>query len=53
VADRVSPRGAILLDDYHDYGGCRAATDEFLRQRPDFSFEDGENVVLRRNALNA
>ena len=53
VADRVSPRGAILLDDYHDYGGCRTATDEFLRQRPDFSFEDGENVVLRRRVLDA
>ncbi|MDW6022553.1 TylF/MycF/NovP-related O-methyltransferase [Mesorhizobium sp. BAC0120] len=53
VADRLSPRGVIVLDDYHDYGGCRIATNEFLRIRPDFSFEDGENVVLRRTGLQA
>ena len=23
--------GSIILDDYHDWGGCRKATDEFLR----------------------
>jgi Macrocin-O-methyltransferase (TylF) len=32
---RVFPRlvvgGSIILDDYHDWGGCRKATDEFLR----------------------
>src|SRR5215469_12152500 len=27
--------GAILLDDYHFYGGCRAATDEFLKEHAD------------------
>jgi asparagine synthase (glutamine-hydrolysing) len=53
VADRLSPGGAILLDDYHDYGGCHVATDEFLQARPDFSFEDGANVILRRLPLNA
>ncbi len=34
--ERIFPRlilgGAIILDDYHDWGGCRKATDEFLRQ---------------------
>ena len=24
--------GAIILDDYHDWGGCRRATDEYLKQ---------------------
>lgn len=48
VADRISPGGVILIDDYHDYSGCRAATDEFIARRSDFRFEDGENVVLRR-----
>ncbi|MFM2312534.1 MAG: Demethyldecarbamoylnovobiocin O-methyltransferase [Cyanobacteriota bacterium] len=24
--------GSIILDDYHDWGGCRKATDEFLRE---------------------
>jgi O-methyltransferase len=53
VADRIGPNGVILIDDYHDYGGCRVATDEFLRARSDFSFDDGENVILRRNGLSA
>jgi asparagine synthase (glutamine-hydrolysing) len=53
VAARLSPRGVIVLDDYHDYGGCRTATDEFLRMRPDFIFEDGENVILRHAGSNA
>jgi O-methyltransferase len=48
VADRISPGGAILLDDYHDYGGCRVATDEFLQAHRNFSFENGANVLLRR-----
>jgi len=34
--ERVFPRlvagGSIILDDYHDWGGCRKATDEYLRQ---------------------
>jgi hypothetical protein len=32
---RIFPRlvegGSIILDDYHDWGGCRKATDEYLR----------------------
>jgi len=24
--------GSIILDDYHDWGGCRKATDEYLRE---------------------
>jgi predicted O-methyltransferase YrrM len=34
--ERVFPRlavgGSIVLDDYHDWGGCRKAADEYLRQ---------------------
>jgi len=48
VAEHLSPGGAIVLDDYHDYGGCKAAVDEFLAKRPDFSFDDGDNVILRK-----
>lgn len=48
VAERLAPGGAILLDDYHDYGGCRTAVTDFLAQRSDFQFDDGENVILRR-----
>lgn len=28
----LSVGGSIILDDYHDWGGCRKATDEFLRR---------------------
>lgn len=48
LADRVSPGGMIVVDDYHSYGGARTATEEFLREHPHFVFEDGENVILRR-----
>ena len=33
--ERVMPNlvagGSVILDDYHDWGGCRKATDEYLR----------------------
>lgn len=33
--ERIFPNlvvgGSIILDDYHDYGGCRKATDEYLK----------------------
>ncbi|MBL0924080.1 MAG: asparagine synthase [Sphingomonadaceae bacterium] len=45
-ADRLSPGGMIIIDDYHDYGGCRTAVDEFLAQRPEFALEDGRNPFL-------
>jgi asparagine synthase (glutamine-hydrolysing) len=32
--ERIFPKlvagGSVILDDYHDWGGCRKATDEFL-----------------------
>lgn len=31
VFPQLVPGGSIILDDYHDWGGCRKATDEFLR----------------------
>ena len=30
IADRIAPGGAIVMDDYNDYVGCRTATREFL-----------------------
>lgn len=30
VWPRLSIGGCVILDDYHDWGGCRKATDEFL-----------------------
>lgn len=33
--------GCIILDDYHSWGGCRRATDEFLREvRGQFELDD-------------
>ena len=31
IFPNLVPGGSIILDDYHDWGGCRKATDEFLR----------------------
>jgi asparagine synthase (glutamine-hydrolysing) len=49
VADQMQPRGVIVIDDYHDYGGCRAAVDEFLTSRGDFTFSDGNNPILTKS----
>jgi O-methyltransferase len=48
VAEGFAPGGAIVLDDYHDYGVCKQATDEFLTGRPDCERVEGENLILRR-----
>jgi O-methyltransferase len=45
----LSPGGFIVLDDYHDYDGCRTATDGFMADRPDMEVaRDQGNLVLRR-----
>jgi Macrocin-O-methyltransferase (TylF) len=31
VFPMLVPGGSLILDDYHDWGGCRKATDEYLR----------------------
>jgi len=51
VAERLSVGGAIILDDYHDYGGCRRATDEFLAANSAFELQDGANVLLLKRSL--
>ncbi len=48
TAARLSPGGVIVVDDYHDWSGCRAAVDHFLAEHPDFVLDDGANVILRR-----
>lgn len=52
-ADKLSPGGILVIDDYHDYGGSRTAVDEFLKTRPDFSMESGANPFLRKSRLEA
>jgi asparagine synthase (glutamine-hydrolysing) len=50
ISARLKPHGLILLDDYHDYGGCAQATREFLNANPGFSLLDGPNVILWRTS---
>ena len=41
IFPRLSIGGSIILDDYHDWGGCRKAADEFLRTvRKQFELDD-------------
>lgn len=47
---KMSPGGVIVIDDFHDYGGCRTAVEEFLSHNPAYLFEDGANPILRRMA---
>lgn len=49
TAAKVPRNGVIMLDDYRDYGGCRLATDEFLKSHHEFALEDGANAILRRS----
>lgn len=49
VADKLSPGGAVVIDDYYAYGGCKAAVDEFVSSRQDFRFEKGLNPILRKS----
>ena len=47
----LSKGSVLVFDDYHEYGGCRAAVDEFLSKHPDeFTADMGENVTLTRRA---
>ncbi|MEM9432667.1 MAG: TylF/MycF/NovP-related O-methyltransferase [Pseudomonadota bacterium] len=48
ASKKLAPGGAILLDDYHDYGGCKTATDEFLAAHPEFDLKPGRNPYLVR-----
>lgn len=47
TAAKMSPGGVIVIDDFHDYGGCRTAVEEFLSRNLDYVFEDGANPILR------
>lgn len=47
-ADKMLPGGQIIMDDYHTYGGCRTAVDEFLAARDDFRLEEGQNPILHK-----
>lgn len=46
AADKMSRGGIMIIDDFHDYAGCRIAVDEFLKAHGDFSYERGRNPFL-------
>ena len=56
---RIFPRlvegGSIILDDYHDWGGCRKATDEYLREiTGEFALDDAAgSMKITRVATQA
>jgi asparagine synthase (glutamine-hydrolysing) len=52
VAPILAAQGVIVLDDYHDYGGCRTAVEEFLHANAEFELVDGPNVILRRRKIH-
>lgn len=47
-ARRLSPGGVIIIDDYHDYDGCRIAVDEFIGDNPGFELVEARNPAVRR-----
>jgi len=50
VHSRLLAGGAIILDDYYAYGGCKLAVDEFLKENLEYVLDDGPNVILWRRA---
>jgi O-methyltransferase len=50
LVHRLAPGGAIILDDYNDYGGCRTAANEFVAAYSGFTIEPGANAILRRKS---
>jgi asparagine synthase (glutamine-hydrolysing) len=52
IVPRLTPHGVLVLDDYHDWSGCRKAVDEFfddqLRKEFEFDSSAGHLVVRRR-----
>ncbi|BDS07626.1 hypothetical protein NT6N_26660 [Oceaniferula spumae] len=53
IYPKLSVGGAIILDDYHDWGGCRKATDEFLQQvvgTYDLDDTSGSMTIIKKTA---
>jgi O-methyltransferase len=48
IVPNLSRGGYVILDDYNDYGGCRRATDEFVKGRHNIQVIASEpSLVLR------
>ncbi len=48
IAPLLVPGGRIVLDDYHDWSGCRAAVDEYFSGRAGFRLERRAKVHVVR-----
>ncbi len=49
IYPNLSIKGYLVLDDYYDYGGCKKAVDEFLKNHQDLVIVKSEpNLVLQR-----
>lgn len=46
IMPMLSVGGSIILDDYHDWSGCRKATDEYLKSAPKNYKLDGSSGSL-------
>lgn len=45
----LSPGGLVVIDDYHDYDGCRHAVDEFVDSHgAEYRVHPGANLILER-----
>ena len=56
--ERICPSlaigGFIILDDYHDWGGCRKATDEYLINNPgQFQMDDTAGSLRLKKIINS
>ena len=49
IVPRLSDGGAIVLDDYKDWSGCRQATDDYFSDKSSWDFDlSGSSLVVRR-----
>lgn len=48
VGSRLTEGCHIVIDDYHDYDGCKKATNEFLKNNSQFRMLPGRNPILVR-----
>lgn len=49
----VSIGGVMIFDDYNDWGGCKAAVDEFFLGRNDYSFDNNHSLWAVKTSSTA
>jgi asparagine synthase (glutamine-hydrolysing) len=51
IAPLLSPGGRIVLDDYYQWSGCRAAVDEYFADRGGYRFEQRSRLHVVRDPV--